>query len=124
MTRYLPIALACLLPACASTKVSVDNKEVFRTGANASKLVMIYPTRFGPIHLEIDNMDHSTPTLAGGQAFALGMDSFGRVLVSGGLAFGSSGLSKVASGVIPVAGAITTSVAQTTVKPITPPKNH
>lgn len=124
MTRYLPIALACLLAACAETSVSIDGKKVLKTQANASKMTFEYPTKHGTIKLVMLNMDHSTPTLAGGQAFALGMDSFGRVLVSGGLAFGSTGLSKVASGVIPVAGAITTSVAQTTVKPITPPKNH
>lgn len=88
-------AVCYALAGCAQTKVREGGKTVFSTQANADELEYRSPAGS---YLHIRGLDHSTPTLAGGQAFSMGVDAGGRLLTSAGLAFSSSGISNAAGG--------------------------
>lgn len=97
-----------LLCGCAETSRTVntrtgDVKWKLQTNYTGLKIVDKGTKGFT---LTCETMDNSTPTIAGGQAFALGMDAGGRLLTSAGLAFSTSGLGKVAASGVVTASAV------------------
>lgn len=77
-------ALTLGLMGCASTEVRENGQRVFRTQADAQSIELTTKNT----HLVMQGVNHSTPTLAGGQAFKMGADSVGTTVVSGILAGG------------------------------------
>lgn len=77
-------ALALGFAGCASTEVRENGRCVFRTQADAQSIELTTKNT----HLVMQGVNHSAPTLAGGQAFKMGADSVGTTVVSGILAGG------------------------------------
>lgn len=96
MKRLLCLSFAiAMLPGCAGTRIrNGSNVKILDTQANFSHAIV----KQGDLYVEMWDVDHSTATLAGGQAFALGVDSVGRGATQAALAYGSGGASKFAGG--------------------------
>lgn len=113
-----PLLAAALFPAfffssCAGTVVKEGGKTVLRTQANAS-LVDFTTSRS---HLHMENVDHSTATLAGGTSTAHIIHASGAALTSLALAATSGGASAPVTSVAGKAAALSLPIFT---KPATP----
>jgi len=60
--KAILLGISIFITGCASTTVSENGKQVFRTQANASRLVYRSPAGS---YLEVEGLNHSIPTRAG-----------------------------------------------------------
>lgn len=76
------ILLSLLFCSCASTSVYENGKPVLKTQMNARRVVYRSPAGS---YLEVEEMDHSTPTRAGGSVIGTaGSAAIGIIAAGGG----------------------------------------
>ena len=80
----LPI-LAAWLSSCASTTIyGTDGKPIFRTQADMSKTEFVRASD-GSTRWSADDVNHSTPTKAGGVAYSSGVAATGAAIATSGI---------------------------------------
>lgn len=80
MKRYIPILACLLLPSCATTIVREKGQVVLAIQANAKRVH--YQSPAGSV-LDIDELNHSTATRAGGSVIGTIGSSIMGMMVTG-----------------------------------------